>query len=593
MSALDRLIPVPRLLEIDHVDLAAPASRVWDLVRHGDLARSPLIRALFAVRAFPDRLHGDRTPSGLGLDDMVSTAARPGFQVLIDDPPHEVAVGAIGQVWKPSIPFRHVADAVAYAEMADPGWVKVAWALRVLPRGDRDVRLEIEVRVDTTDDEAWHAFRRYWRVIGPGSHLIRRSLLAGLAEELGEPGVTEERIPLPGDELLPDAAAQVSHRVTIAATPAAIWPWLVQMGRGRAGFYAIDMLDNGGRRSAREVHPELQAIAVGDVVPTADEPDRGGFEVLALAAPRVLVLGGLHDLDGQVRLPFSAARPARYWHATWSFVLEPLDARTTCLHVRARAAFDPGERLHAAYVRPVHHLMQTAQLRHLAARAEGRQPRDDWRDVVEGTSGALLMALLLLTPFGRSRRVVWGLPEADAARSYPGDERTGEPRWMWTHAVEIEAPAAEVWPWVAQIGADRGGFYSYQWLENLAGCDVRNAEVVHPGWQVKVGDGLRLHPQLPPLEVVLVEPGRHYLAVGASDPAARAAGRPWMTCTWLFAIETLGEERCRFISRYRVACSDDLVTRLQFGPALVEPIGFVMDRRMLLGVKERAERTVR
>jgi hypothetical protein len=415
-------------------------------------------------------------------------------------------------------------------------------------------------------------------------------VLGGLGAALGTPESAEDARALSGDERLPDAAAQISHRITIAAAPAAIWPWLVQMGRGRAGFYSIDAVDNGGRRSARELHPALQALAVGDVVPTGEEPDSGGFEVLAIAAPRVLVLGGLYDADGGGRLPFAAARPARYWHVTWSFVLEPLDAGTTCLHVRARAAFDPAHRLHAAWIHPVHHLMQSAQLRHLAARAEGRLPRDDWRDVVEGTSGALLMALLLLTPFGRSRRAVWGLSADDAARPYPGDERTGEPRWMWTHAVEIDAPAAAVWPWVAQVGADRGGFYSYQWLENLAGCEVHNAEVIHPEWQVQVGDGLRLHPQLPPLDVVLVEPGRCFLAVGASDPAARAAGRPWMTCTWLFAVEPLGADRCRFVSRYRVACSDDLVTRLQFGPALVEPIGFVMDRRMLLGVKERAER---
>jgi hypothetical protein len=594
MSALDRLVPLPRLLEIDHVDLSVPPAPAWEVVRHGDLARSPLVRALFAIRTVPDRLRGrDGGPPRLRLDDMSSSPEQPGFRILIDDPPREVAVGAIGQVWKPAIPFRHAADPEAFAGFAEPGWIKVAWALRVAPRGDGS-RVEIEVRVDATDEAAWREFRGYWRLIGPGSHLIRRSVLRGLAAELGAPEAVEDARRLPGDERLPDAAAQVSDRIQIAATPEAIWPWLVQMGRGRAGFYAIDALDNGGRRSAREVHTDLQAIAVGDVIPTGDGPDDGGgFEVLAVDPPRALVLGGLHDGDAGVRRPFAAARPARFWHVTWAFVLEPLDATTTCLHVRARAAFDPGQRLHATWIRPAHHLMQGAQLRHLAARAEGRLPRDDWRDVVEGTSGALLMALRLLAPFGRSRRAVWGLPAEAAARTYPGDERTAEPRWMWTHAVEIAAPAAAVWPWVAQIGADRAGFYSYQWLENLAGCEVQNAEVVHPEWQVKVGDGLRLHPALPPLEVVHVEPGRSFLAVGAADAAARASGRPWMTCTWLFDVEPLDAARCRFVSRYRVACSDDLVTRLQFGPTLVEPIGFVMDRRMLLGVKERAERSGR
>ena len=106
---------------------------------------------------------------------------------------------------------------------------------------------------------------------------------------------------------------------------------------------------------------------------------------------------------------------------------------------------------------------------------------------------------------------------------------------------------------------------------------------------MREGDGLRVHPKMPPLRVVRVDPGRCLVALGASDPAARDAGRPWMSCTWLLLVEPLGERRSRFLSRYRAACSDDVATRLQFGPILAEPIGFVMDRRMLLGVKERAE----
>ena len=63
-----------------------------------------------------------------------------------------------------------------------------------------------------------------------------------------------------------------------------------------------------------------------------------------------------------------------------------------------------------------------------------------------------------------------------------------------------------------------------------------------------------------------------------------------MTASWLFFIEPIGPARCRIISRYRCATSDDLVSRLQFGPAIIEPIGFAMDRRMLIGLKQRAER---
>ena len=428
MTSLDRLIPVPRLVEIDRIDLGAPAEKVWDLVRHGDLARSPFIRALFTLRALPARLAGrPAEPSTIRIDDLVSTAERPGFQVLVDHPVDEFAVGAIGKVWQGEIPFLHVADEDAFLAFDDEGFVKVAWAIRVSPRGERGSHVEVEVRVDATDDESWKKFRRYFTFIGPGSRFIRHSLLHGLARDLGGPEAREDERVLAGD----------------------------------------------------------------------------------------------------------------------------------------------------------------------AARAGGRLPRDDWGNVLRGTGGAAIMTAALLTPFLRQARGHWGLDVATAERAYPGDELILQPRWQWTHGVEIAAPAADVWPWVAQVGANRGGFYSYQWLENLAGCNLRNAEAIHPEWEVREGDELVLHPGAPPLPVVSLARGRYFVAHAPADAQARASGKPWVEATWLFWVEPLGQGRCRFISRYRANSSDDLFTRLSFGPALIEPVGFAMDRRMLLGVKERAERAVR
>lgn len=222
-----------------------------------------------------------------------------------------------------------------------------------------------------------------------------------------------------------------------------------------------------------------------------------------------------------------------------------------------------------------------------------RPPRDDLRDVLRGLGGAALMTAAFLTPFLRKARNHWGLDETTAARAYPGDELVRAPRWTWTHGVEIAAPSASVWPWIAQIGADRAGFYSYQWLENLAGCRLRNAEVVHPEWTLAVGSALVLHPdpKAPRLEVVALEPERYFVAYGRPDDEARALKKPWIAASWLFFIEPLGDERSRLVSRYRVAYSDDLATRMALGPTLLEPVGFAMDRRMLLGVKELVEHT--
>jgi hypothetical protein len=223
-----------------------------------------------------------------------------------------------------------------------------------------------------------------------------------------------------------------------------------------------------------------------------------------------------------------------------------------------------------------------------------RVPRDDFHDVVEGLGGASIMTAAFLSPFLRDARSHWGLDEETAARVYPGDDLVPEPRWSWTHAVEIDAPRASVWPWIAQLGADRGGFYSYQWLENLAGCGVRNAEVVHPEWQARVGAPLVLHPSPEArLRIVRLDPGHSFVAYRRPDEHARALGKPWIAVSWAFLVEPLGDTRSRLVSRYRVAYSDDLATRLAVGPTLLEPVGFAMDRRMLLGVKERVEGTHR
>jgi len=411
-------------------------------------------------------------------------------------------------------------------------------------------------------------------------------VLHSLVRELGPGDSRDHQRPLQGDDLLPDAGGQMTDVIDIAAKPEAIWPWLVQMGCRRGGFYAIDWLDNGGTPSAREVHPELQRLAVGDVVP-ATPGGADGFEVLAIQPNRALVLGGLFDVEAGAQLRFADPRPPRYWQVTWAFVLERLDDATTRLHVRARASWSPSQRLHVAWVRPVHALMQTAQLRHLAARAEGTLARDTLADVGAGIAGAAVTTLAWLTPFLRADRAHWGLTCEEARLPRPGDDLVPEPRWSWTHAVELDAPADRAWPWIAQLGADRGGFYSYQWLENLVGCGVRNAEAIHREWFHQVGDDLRLHPKMPPLRVVSVVPGRSLVAFGAPDEAAREAGRPWAAASWAFLVEPLPGFRCRVVSRFRSDCSADLATRLAQGPMLLEPVGFAMDRRMLLGIRER------
>lgn len=130
-----------------------------------------------------------------------------------------------------------------------------------------------------------------------------------------------------------------------------------------------------GRERARRppaalIQPEWRSVAVGDVLPaTPDATD--GFLVLRVDPERALVLGGVIDLDRGCTLPLDAPPPHRWWRAAWAFVLEPLDATTTRLHVRARVAFHPKSvALRALSMAPIHRFMEAAQLRHLKERIE-------------------------------------------------------------------------------------------------------------------------------------------------------------------------------------------------------------------------------
>jgi hypothetical protein len=188
-------------------------------------------------------------------------------------------------------------------------------------------------------------------------------------------------------------------------------------------------------------------------------PDgEASFEVLQVEAPQTLVLGGVYDIVSERQVRFAAPKPERYWQATWAFVLHPLDARTTRLTVRARVAFAPAAvGLRTLWMAPIHHFMEAEQLRNLKRRAEGRvrHAEDTWQDVGSGIVGALGMLFDLATPFLRGVRNRWGLDAETSGFDYPGDEHIPAAKWQWTHGIEIDARAAEVWDWVAQIGAGR------------------------------------------------------------------------------------------------------------------------------------------
>jgi len=197
-----------------------------------------------------------------------------------------------------------------------------------------------------------------------------------------------------------------------------------------------------------------------------------------------------------------------------------------------------------------------------------------------GLTGAAALAAYALVI--RPWHLRWGATDAELAAPLPGDELCPEPKVLSTHAITIHAPVRLVWPWIAQLGQHRGGFYSYTWLENLVGCQMRNADRIVPEWQeINVGDEVWLHPQAPPLTVKAVEPER-YLVLAKS---------------WGLFLFPLDDRTTRLVVRGRGKFDQpDLqhpALNFLYWRGFFEPAHFVMERRMLIGIQERAEAAFR
>jgi hypothetical protein len=182
----------------------------------------------------------------------------------------------------------------------------------------------------------------------------------------------------------------------------------------------------------------------------------------------------------------------------------------------------------------------------------------------------------------RPRITQWGATDQEHQAAWPGDQLVARPGYVWTNVITIHAPAAQVWPWLVQLGQGRGGLYSYDWLENLIGCDVHSTDRILPQFQqpLQVGDRvIRMARYAPYNPVALVEPGRTLVLGHIKDTDAElAAGQA--RSSWAFILQPLGQHATRLLVRCR---GSSLMARLQ------GPVQFVMQRKMMLGIKQRAE----
>ena len=206
------------------------------------------------------------------------------------------------------------------------------------------------------------------------------------------------------------------------------------------------------------------------------------------------------------------------------------------------------------------------------------------------TRGRLLLgvaasAAVLYVGFVRPWHLRWGATEEEARAALPGDDALSHPDLQATRGITVSASAEDVWPWIAQLGQGRGGFYSYDALENLVGVDIHSVDRIVPEWQdVAVGDPFRLAPEVA-LEVIAVEP-RRALVVRGAVPMGEALAAPY-DFVWAFVLHARPDGTTRLLVRERYR-----YTR-RWAPLLVEPveaISFVMTQKMLRGIRDRVER---
>ncbi len=220
----------------------------------------------------------------------------------------------------------------------------------------------------------------------------------------------------------------------------------------------------------------------------------------------------------------------------------------------------------------------------------GSYPVDMFRRVVTALAGfaAVLFAYRRwLRPWHES----WGATDEELSMALPGDDLVAEPAEQITRAITIDATPGEVWPWIVQLGADRGGFYSYDWLENLFGLEIHSAEEIVEEWQdLQIGDivaasrdrsGGWVVADLRPDDALVLQ----VADVKTQRPIRRDQKFGW-EFLWTFALRPAPSGGTRLVVRERVGFGN-----VAMG-IVMEPVGlvsFVMTRAMLMGIKSRAE----
>src|SRR5215472_1450359 len=198
--------------------------------------------------------------------------------------------------------------------------------------------------------------------------------------------------------------------------------------------------------------------------------------------------------------------------------------------------------------------------------------------IAVGTALAAGSGIVAYPLFFRRWCLTWGARPDEVARKLPGDELLAEPGIVSTRAVWVDAPATSIWPWLVQMGPGRGGAYTYDWIENLFGLGMHSAGEILPQYQdLQVGDAQRLGKRGPLLRVAVLEAERS-LVLRSDDG------------NWVWAFSLVPEAAgTRLISRNLIATPGAPLPVRLLNLLVMEPGSLIMERKMLLGIKQRAE----
>ncbi len=215
------------------------------------------------------------------------------------------------------------------------------------------------------------------------------------------------------------------------------------------------------------------------------------------------------------------------------------------------------------------------------------------------TVAPVLLVIAAVALYGtvvRSWMRNWGAADVEVSAELPGESTAATPHYQARRAITINAPAEVVWRWLIQIGQGRGGFYSYDWLENLFNLDIHSTDRIVPEFQaLALGDFIAAEPNhVAGWRVTEIDTGKSLVLTvsieESASPDAPQLDTDAFSGVWIFQLNPIDTSSCRLIADFRADFESGPLPAALLA-LLLEPVHFIMERKMLHGIRERAERS--